>query len=58
MPRLATQREDYLLKAMRDYRSSARVGCGNPATAEVVAGLGDTELRNLAHYPVHLPAGK
>jgi cytochrome c553 len=58
MPRLANQRENYLVKAMRNYRSSARIGCGNAATAEVVAGLGDTELRDLAHYPAHLPLGK
>jgi cytochrome c553 len=58
MPRLANQREDYLLKAMRDYRSGARIGYGNAAMSEVVAGLGDADLQDLANYLAHLPAGK
>ncbi len=58
MPRLANQREDYLLKAMRDYRSGARVGYGNAAMPEAMAGLGDADLRDLAHYLAHLSAGK
>jgi cytochrome c553 len=56
MPRLANQREDYLLKAMRDYRSGNRVGYGNAAMAETVAGLGDGDLQDLAHFLAHSPA--
>jgi cytochrome c553 len=55
MPRLANQREDYLLKAMRDYRSGNRVGYGNAAMAETVAGLGDGDLQDLAHFLAHFP---
>jgi cytochrome c553 len=53
MPRLAGQREDYLLKALRDYKSGARIGYGNAAMAEVVAELGDAELQDLAHFLAH-----
>jgi cytochrome c553 len=55
MPRLANQREDYLLKAMSDYRSGNRIGYGNAAMAETVAGLGDAELADLAHFLAHFP---
>lgn len=53
MPRLANQREDYLLKALRDYRSGNRIGYGNAAMAETVAGLSDAELADLAHFLAH-----
>jgi len=49
VPRLAHQREDYLLKALRDYRSGKRIGYGNAAMAETVAGLADADLAALAH---------
>jgi cytochrome c553 len=58
MPRLANQREDYLAKSMRDYKSGARIGYGNAAMPQVMAGLSDTDLQDLAHYLAHLPAGK
>jgi cytochrome c553 len=48
VPRLAHQREDYLLKALRDYRSGRRIGYGNAAMAETVAGLADEDLAALA----------
>jgi cytochrome c553 len=53
MPRLANQREDYLLKAMREYRSGARLGYGG-AMAQELAGLGDEDLADLAHFLAHL----
>ena len=49
VPRLAHQREDYLLKALRDFASGRRIGYGNAAMAETVAGLGDEDLAALAH---------
>ena len=49
VPRVAHQREDYLLKALRDYRSGRRIGYGNAAMAETVAGLSDADLAALAH---------
>jgi cytochrome c553 len=53
MPRLANQREDYLVKALRDYRSGDRIGYGNAAMAETVAGLADGDLQDLAHFLAH-----
>jgi cytochrome c553 len=55
VPRLAHQREDYLVKALRDYRSGKRIGYGNAAMAETVAGLADGDLQDLAHYLAFLP---
>jgi len=57
VPRLAAQREDYLLKSLRDYKSGARIGYGNAAMAEVVTGLADADLADLAHFLAHFPAG-
>jgi Cytochrome c553 len=55
MPRLAHQREDYLLKSMREYQSGARLGYGG-AMAQELAGLTDQDLIDLAHYLSHLGA--
>ncbi len=49
MPRLAGQREDYLLKAMKDYRDGSRPGFDGTMT-EVLHGLPDRDLAALAHY--------
>jgi cytochrome c553 len=53
--RLAFQREDYLLKALRDFKSGARSGGGVAAMPETVYPLNDDELRALAHYLARLP---
>jgi cytochrome c553 len=53
MPRLANQREAYLLKAMREYQSGARLGYGG-AMAQELAGLTDGDLADLAHFLAHL----
>lgn len=53
MPRLAHQREDYLLKAIRDYKSGERVAYGR-GMEEVVAALTDADFTALAHYLAHL----
>jgi cytochrome c553 len=52
MPRLANQREDYLLKSMREYKSGARLGYGG-AMAQELAGLSDQDLIDLAHFLSH-----
>ncbi|MGH7299179.1 MAG: c-type cytochrome [Candidatus Rokuibacteriota bacterium] len=52
MPRLANQREDYLLKAMREYKSGTRLGYGG-AMAQELAGLRDQDLIDLAHFLSH-----
>jgi cytochrome c553 len=48
--RLAGQREDVLLKALRDYKSGKRVGSGVATMADVVSGLGEDDMRAMAHY--------
>lgn len=54
MPRLANQREDYLLKALRDYKKGTRIGYGNAAMPELVSQLSDAQLQDLAHFLHHL----
>jgi cytochrome c553 len=54
VPRVANQREDYLLKALRDYRSGARVGYGNALMPETVAGLDDPQLADIAYFLARL----
>jgi cytochrome c553 len=56
MPRLANQREDYLLKAMRDYKGGQRIGYGSATMPEELAGLSDADLADAAHYLANLPA--
>lgn len=58
MPRLANQREDYLLKAMRDYRGGQRVGYGSATMPEELAGLSESDLADIAHFLSHLRARK
>lgn len=55
MPRLANQREDYLLKAMRDYKSGQRIGYGSATMPEELADFKDPELADVAHFLSHLP---
>ncbi len=55
-PRLAAQREDYLLKALRDFKAGRRVGGGVAAMADVVYPLVDDDLRALAHFLAHMPS--
>ena len=48
--RLAGQRENYLYKALLDFKSGARTSTGAAGMAEVVYPLGDLEMKALAHY--------
>jgi cytochrome c553 len=52
--RVAGQREDYLLKALHDYKSGLRSGGGMAAMAEVAYPLSEEEITALAHYLAHL----
>src|SRR6266404_464933 len=52
--RVAGQREDYLLKALHDYKSGVRSGGGMAAMAEVAYPLNEEEITALAHYLAHL----
>jgi cytochrome c553 len=53
--RLAGQREDYLYKALSDFKSGARVGSGVASMADVVYSLQDDDLRLLAHHMASQP---
>ena len=52
--RIAGQREEYLLKALHDYKTSTRVGGAGAAMADVAYSLSDEEITALAHYLAHL----
>jgi cytochrome c553 len=53
VPRLADQREDYLLKTLRDYKSGARRGY-DATMAEVLQPLDDAQLNEFAYYLARL----
>jgi cytochrome c553 len=50
IPRLAGQREAYLLKSLRDFKSGKRRGGGVAAMPDAVYPLNDKGLQALAHY--------
>src|SRR6201991_4926121 len=52
--RVAGQREEYLVKALHDYKSGVRSGGGMAAMAEVAYQLSEEEIEALAHYLAHL----
>jgi cytochrome c553 len=52
--RVAGQREEYLLKALHDYKSGVRSGGGMAAMAEIAYPLSEEEITALAHYLAHL----
>jgi len=52
--RIAGQREEYLLKALHDYKSGTRSGGGVAAMADVAYPLSEEEITALAHYLAHL----
>ncbi|WOH66446.1 c-type cytochrome [Bradyrhizobium sp. BWA-3-5] len=52
--RLAGQREEYLVKALRDYKTSVRAGGAMAAMADVAFPLSEEEIEALAHYLAHL----
>jgi cytochrome c553 len=52
--RIAGQREEYLEKALQDYKSGVRSGGGQAAMADVAYPLSQEEITALAHYLAHL----
>ena len=52
--RVAGQREEYLVKALHDYKSGVRSGGGMAAMADVAYPLHEEEIEALAHYLAHL----
>ena len=53
VPRLANQREDYLLKTLREYKSGARHAY-EPIMLEVLQPFDDAQLVEFAYYLSHL----
>ncbi len=53
--RLANQREDYLVKALADYRSAKRPSAGVAAMNEAAASLSDDDIAAVSHYLSRLP---
>ncbi|MFZ2100379.1 MAG: c-type cytochrome [Oricola sp.] len=53
MPPLRNQREDYLLKALGDYKAERRFG-DRAAMVEITTPIADEDLAVLAHYLAHL----
>lgn len=49
VPRIAGQREDYLVKALRGYKNNSRRGYDD-AMASVVAPITDAQILDLAYY--------
>jgi len=52
--RVAGQREEYLVKALGDYKSGVRAGGAMAAMADVAFPLSEEEIEALAHYLAHL----
>jgi cytochrome c553 len=52
VPRLAGQREDYLVKALREYKSNTRRAY-DPAMADVMYPVTDADILDLAHFLAH-----
>ncbi len=52
--RLAGQREEYLVKALHDYKSGVRSGGAGSAMTDVAYPLSEEEITALAHYLAHL----
>jgi len=48
IPRIAAQREDYLVKTLREYKSNIRPGY-DPAMAGVLASISDAQIVDLAY---------
>lgn len=52
-PRLARQREDYLVKALREYKNNSRRAY-DTSMADVMSALTDSDIQDLAHYLARL----
>jgi cytochrome c553 len=54
VPRLAAQREDYVVKALREYKSNTRPGY-DASMADVVQPLGDADIPDIAYFLARSP---
>lgn len=55
VPRLANQREDYLLKALREFKAGERKGYGGAMAVELMP-LDQDGIADLAHFLAHFGA--
>ncbi|MES2265061.1 MAG: c-type cytochrome [Pseudomonadota bacterium] len=55
VPRLAFQREEYLLASLQGFKSARRIGY-TQAMTDVLGEVGEGELADLAHFLAHFPA--
>jgi cytochrome c553 len=55
--RIAGQREEYLSKALHDYKSGVRSGGSMAAMTDVAYPLSDEEITALSHYLAHMQGG-
>jgi cytochrome c553 len=54
VPRVAGQREEYLVKTLREYKSNARRGY-DASMADVMYPLTDADILDLAHFLARIP---
>ena len=54
VPRLAGQREDYLVKALREYKSNSRRGY-DASMADVLYQVSDEQILDLAYFLARRP---
>jgi cytochrome c553 len=54
VPRLAGQREDYLVKTLREYKNNSRRGY-DASMADVLYGVNDEQIAALAHFLARQP---
>ena len=54
VPRIASQREDFLVKTLREYKSNTRVGY-DASMAEVLQPLSDKDITDLAYFVSRTP---
>jgi cytochrome c553 len=54
IPHIANQREDYLVKTLREYKSNTRHGYDG-VMADVLAQVSDQQILDLAYYIARFP---
>jgi cytochrome c553 len=57
VPRLAGQREDYLVKALREYKNNTRRGY-DASMADVLHAIDDQQILDLAYFLARLPRSR
>ncbi|WP_158818076.1 c-type cytochrome [Methylocapsa sp. S129] len=55
VPRLAGQREEFIVKALHDYQHGARRGRGNVIMPEIAYSLNEDDIKAVAHFMSRQP---